>query len=56
MSDEIEQLKQRVEKWASSPEGKAKINEAMRKAGELTRRLQDAQRVDRNILQQPMTI
>jgi hypothetical protein len=51
-----EALKLLAEEWANTPAGKAAIENAMREANELTERLEASQRVDPEILKQPMTI
>ena len=53
---EFEEMSERIQQWAESPEGQAALKEAITKANEIIERLQKARQVTQEQLNEPITI
>jgi hypothetical protein len=55
ISDRIRSLTEKARQWALSQEGRDALSKTVQEAVSLTKRIQDAQRVDPKVLQEPIT-
>ena len=54
--DDLQRLKRSLNDWAKTPEQKERVQRSLKKAEIISKQLIEEDKIDRNILHQPMTI